>query len=320
VRLPGGGLVTGFASLAAAVFAWALWTPYLLGRMSRAGAFLLGGIPGATGILGRMAARGAGASLSRTGVAAAALMTALSVTVAMGIMVDSFRRAVSDWLGAVLIADIYVSPHAQGSSRPQGSLDSGWVARARSLPGVAGANTYLAAAIRLPDSGQVRMIALDLDPRGRRAFRFLEGGGDSAWSAFRGPACAAMVSEPFAYRNGLHPGDGLRLPTRLGPRSFPVAGVFADYGSDQGVVMMDRACFESHWEDRGFTSLALFAVAGVPPDSLARGLAELAGSEAVEVRRNRALREASLEVFDRTFAITSVMRLAAVAVALIGLI
>lgn len=323
--LPGASLLAGFASLAFAVFAWSLWTPGLLRRLSSAGAWavgrLAGAVPGAFSTLARMAIREVGASLSRTGVAAAALMTALSVTVAMGVMVDSFRRAVHDWLDSVLIADIYVAAPRTEGGRMQGGLDSAWVMRAAALPGVAGATTYLSVSVQGRDSRPVQILALDMDVRSRRAFTFLEGDSARAWKEFLAkPACAVLISEPFAFRRGLHPGSSLELPTRKGSRTFPVAGVFSDYGSDHGVVMMDRACFASHWEADGFTSLALFSDAATGPDALGRALAELPGSEAVEIHPSRALRSASLEIFDRTFAITSVLRLAAVLVALIGLI
>lgn len=323
--MPGGSLLAGFASLAFAVFAWSLWTPGMLRRFSAAGAWAAGRIagatPGAFSTLARMAIREVGASLSRTGVAAAALMTALSVTVAMGVMVDSFRRAVHDWLDSVLIADFYVAAPRNESGRMQGRLLSSWVEKAAAMPGVAGATTYLSASVQGRDSRPVQILALDMDVRSRRAFTFLEGDSARAWEAFLAkPACGVLISEPYAYRHGLHPGSNLELPTREGPRTFPVAGVFSDYGSDQGVVIMDRACFASHWEAEGFTSLALFADPEAGPEALGRALASLPGSEAVEIHPSRALRSASLEIFDRTFAITSVLRLAAVLVALIGLI
>ena len=48
--------------------------------------------------------------------------------------------------------------------------------------------------------------------------------------------------------------------------------------------------------------------------------ARAAGGPEVVVRSNRALREASLEIFDRTFAITGVLRSLTVAVAFIGVL
>jgi putative ABC transport system permease protein len=160
-----------------------------------------------------------------------------------------------------------------------------------------------------------------MDPRSRRAFGFLDGEPTTAWTAFhRSPDCAVLVSEPFAYRRGLRAGSTLELPARGGPHAFPVAGVFADYGSDQGMVVLDRSCFEAHWQASGITSLAVFAEPGTDPEDLGRRLGALPGSEEVEIHPTRSLREASLEIFDRTFAITSVLRLAAVLVALIGLV
>lgn len=321
---PGRSLLAGFAALASAVFAWALWTPDLLRRLSAAAAWTVARLPraaapGASAMLARMAVREVGGSLSRTAVAAAALTIALSVTVAMGVMVDSFRRAVADWLEAVLVADVYAAAR-DGSGRLEGRLDSAWLAAARALPGVEAATTYLAVSLNHPDGGRTRMLALDIDPLSRRAFRFRAGDSAAAWSAFhRAPDCAVLISEPLAWRRALRPGAALELPTARGPRAFPVAGVLADYGSDQGTAMLDRACFESYWEDRGHTSVALFAAPGTDPAALARRLASLPGAVGTEIHATRDLRTASLEIFDRTFAITSVLRLAAVVIALASL-
>ncbi len=322
-RLPGGNLFAGFASLVAATFAWTFWTPGLLLYLMKAAGVLLGGLTarlGSAGLLARMAAREVGASLSRTGVAAVALVTALSVTVAMGIMVDSFRHAVRDWLGTVLVADIYASPRIQEGGRMGGRIDSELVTKIASLPGVAGVTTYLSTTLLEPE-GQIHLLAMRMDKRSRKAFRFLGQPMDSAWTLFqRMPECGVLVSEPFAYRRGLRAGMDLQLPTRQGPAAFPVIAVFADYGSDQGMVILNRECFERYWEERKISSLALFADSDRDVDSLIGHIHSLAGSGSLEVRSNRALREASLEIFDRTFAITSVLRLVAVLVALAGLL
>lgn len=320
---PGGSLLVGFASLVAATFAWTFWTPgLLLFLMKAAGALLkkVAGPLGSAGMLSRMAAREVGASLSRTGVAAVALVTALSVTVAMGVMVDSFRHAVRDWLGTVLVADIYVSPRIQESGRMGGRMDTVLAAKIESLPGLAGVTTYLSTALLEPQ-GQVQMLAMRMDKHSRKAFRFLGRTMDSVWTVFeREPDCGVLVSEPLAYKRGLRAGMRLPLPAKQGMVDFPIVGVFADYGSDQGMVILNRRCFDRHWEERKISSLALFAEPGQDVDSLIGRIGSLAGSAPLEIRSNRRLREVSLEIFDRTFAITSVLRLVAVLVALAGLL
>jgi putative ABC transport system permease protein len=69
------------------------------------------------------------------------------------------------------------------------------------------------------------------------------------------------------------------------------------------------------------SALALYAAPGVDVDQLVAALRERAADgPAVLIRSNRALRLASLEIFDRTFRITAVLRLLIVAVAFVGVL
>jgi putative ABC transport system permease protein len=86
-------------------------------------------------------------------------------------------------------------------------------------------------------------------------------------------------------------------------------------------VMLSRRTYEAYWEDRGVSSLAVFASPGVDAEALiARLRAQASGAQDLVIRSNRALREASLEVFDRTFAVTAVLRLLATVVAGVGVL
>jgi putative ABC transport system permease protein len=130
-----------------------------------------------------------------------------------------------------------------------------------------------------------------------------------------------MVSEPLALRRGLAVGDTLRLATEAGPRAFPVAAVFFDYASDLGVAMLYRSAYERLYSDRGVSGMAFYAQPGVPPDTLVERMrAATAGEQSVVLRSNAGLRQYSMDVFDRTFTITSVLRLLAMAVAFVGVL
>jgi len=130
-----------------------------------------------------------------------------------------------------------------------------------------------------------------------------------------------LLSEPFAYRRGLEVGDSLTLPVAHGPGRFPVAGIFYDYASDQGVVMMARATFDRAFDDAGVTSLGLFLKEGADAEAVARELtARAPPGQTVVVRTNAALRDGSLEVFDRTFQVTAVLRFLAFVVAFVGVL
>jgi putative ABC transport system permease protein len=69
------------------------------------------------------------------------------------------------------------------------------------------------------------------------------------------------------------------------------------------------------------SSLALVLAPGVDPRAAVSLLRERAGGDQdLLIRPNRALREASLEIFDRTFAITAVLRVVATVVAVVGVL
>jgi putative ABC transport system permease protein len=86
-------------------------------------------------------------------------------------------------------------------------------------------------------------------------------------------------------------------------------------------VMMSRRTYDRFWDDRAISALALYAAPGVEVEALIVALRErAAGSQGVIIRSNRALRDASLEIFDRTFAITAVLRLLIITVAFVGVL
>ncbi|HEY7141493.1 MAG TPA: FtsX-like permease family protein [Methylomirabilota bacterium] len=317
IRLSGRSLGWSYAGLFAAILGAALLTPLAMVGAARAAGPLLGRL---LGLPGHMAARGIVARLSRTGVAVAALMVAVAATVGVAVMIRSFRATVVRWLDTSLVADVYVSAPAISAGRGgESTLDPAVIARLREAPGVQAVGTYRGARVQSP-SGPTQLVALGIGPGSYRQFRFLAGSPDAVWPAFQDDG-AAIVSEPYAYRHGLTVGGAVRLRTDRGERAFPVVGVFADYGSDQGVVMVSRRTYEASWEDRGVSSLGLVLAPGVDPEAAVGTLrARAGGDQALLIRSNRALRESSLEIFDRTFAITAVLRVLATAVAVIGVL
>lgn len=322
--LAGGGLLLwparplwlSFGGMFAVILGCALLTPPATAWMMR-GAAELARRRG--GLLARMAARGVVASLSRTGVAMAALTVAVSMTVGVGVMIDSFRASVVRWLEYTLAADVYVSPVRPGHGGTRAPLPAELAARVAALPGVDRVNTLRRVQIDTP-RGPVRLAAADLDQRGRDSFHLVRGEARAAWRAVSGKG-AVLISEPFAFHHGLALGDSLELPTDRGLHRFAIAGVYRDYGSDQGVVVLDRGTYDRLWRDEGFTALAVFAAPGVDPETLLPRVRSLTGSDGdTQVRSNRAIRELSLEIFDRTFLITGVLRLLAGAVAFLGVL
>jgi putative ABC transport system permease protein len=316
LALPTGSLLLGFGALFVAILGMALLTPAGTVLLVRVAAPALAA---AMGVLGRLASRGIVASLSRVAPAIAALAVAVSVTVGLGIMIHSFRGTLVDWLENTLQADLYVSLPGPRASVASGTLPAAIVDTFSAHDAVVGRNRYRN--LDLVSDGEVfRLIAIDLDPLGEAAFEFLEGSRGEALSALRA-GHGALVSEPFAYRRSLSVGDSLVLPTPTGERRVPVAGVFYDYGSEQGTVMIARGMYDAFYDDAGVTSLGLFLADDADEGAVARDLlARVPEGRTIVVRTNRALRTASLEVFDRTFRVTAVLRLLAFVVAFVGVL
>jgi putative ABC transport system permease protein len=113
----------------------------------------------------------------------------------------------------------------------------------------------------------------------------------------------------------------VRLQTDRGLHPFPIEGIYYDYGSDRGVVMMSRTTYTRFYDDRGVSGMAFYAAEGTSVDALVADMrAATSGLQDVIIRSNKALRETSLRVFDRTFTITNVLRILAIVVAFIGVL
>jgi putative ABC transport system permease protein len=297
-------IVLGLALLAplATVAAMALATP-LASRLA--------------GTLGRLATRTVTRSVSRTGVAVGALAVSVSVAIGVGLMIASFRSTVGNWLDLTLRADVYVAAPSAGGSRAFPTIDPAVPGRLAAVPGVAWVETFRATRVASP-LGEVNLAVAD--PRRARdthLYRSAEGDPEKAWDAAR--AGAVIVTEPFAYRHRLPArGATVTLETDRGPRTFPVAGVFYDYATEQGTVFITRDVYERHWDDRGITSVGAHLAPGADLGEVTRAVRAALAGTALTATPNRALRETALRIFDRTFAVTQSLRLLAVVVAVIG--
>ncbi|MBI2205459.1 MAG: ABC transporter permease [Candidatus Rokubacteria bacterium] len=313
IHIAGRGLGASYAGLFIIFLGMALLVPVVGLGLVRVLEWPLAAL---LGPVGRLAARGISASLSRTGVAMAALAIAVAATVGVTLMIGSFRSTVARWLETSVQADVYVSPPSLVGNRPDATLPRDLVERLRGVSGVAAIGTSRVLRTDV-DGVPVTLVAIDPPRAGAGAFRFKDGGGQ-AWEAWqRG---AVFVSEPFAYRRGRAVGDHVRVRSDAGDVELPIAAIVHDYGSSEGVVLMSRATYGRLWRDHGVSSAAVYAGQGVDVDALVRTLRTAAGDDEVLIRPSRRLREDSLAVFDRTFAVTGVLRLLVVTVAFVGVL
>ena len=305
-------LITGFVGLFLLIAGYALATPLLMVGVVRG---LKLPISRVFGVIGKMAARTLGAALSRTGVAVAALAVATSATIGVGIMITSFRGTVTDWLTNRLQADVYLS--AGGNEFRK--LDPKFLQDVSALDTVA--SVSLGRWTRIESEGKfTQLFAVDID-RGRfKGFEFKTQTSEEVWPLFT-QTQTVIVSEPYAYREGLTAGDHINLRTAHGYQSFLVAGVYYDYGSDSGVVTIHRDAYLQHWGDPTVTSATIYLQSDIKAEAVIEDIKRNIGiPQNVRILSAQELRAASLEVFDRTFAVTTVLRSLAIIVAVVAIL
>jgi len=309
-------LITGFTGLFLLILGCALLTPPLVVGLVKLNQPLAARL----GLLARMANRDVARHLSRTGIAVAALMVAFSATVGVGVMVDSFRGGVTIWINDLLNADLYIAPPSiEDDGHRSEALTFETLAVLRATPGVAAVSTYRSNQIDL-DGQPIILIAADLAPASQAGYRLIDGDPDRAWRAFQ-TSEAVLISEPLAYRRSLAVGDSLELPTDQGLQTFAIAGVFLDYGSEHGRILLHRSGYERYWRDPAVSSAAVFVTAGENLAVLRDRLQDrLTAIQPVLLRANRDIQNRTLEVFDRTFTITNVLRILAILVAVVGVL
>jgi putative ABC transport system permease protein len=315
--IPSRSLVLSFAGTFAVIVGFAMLAPVVTGFFMRVTSPILGKI---WGTLGRMAPRDVVNALSRTSIAVAALMVAVSVTIGVSLMVGSFRHTVVAWLAETLQGDIYISAPSQTATSSSATIDPSVVKIIENWPGVARADVLRSAMVD-STQGPVHIAATNnFTIAQERVFLAQEGPTDTIWQ--RMLQGAVLVSEPFANRLGIpHNGGSLTLYTDQGEQKFPVIGIYYDYASTQGTVLMALPVYQANWKDPAITAIALRLAPGAKVDQVVRDLQDnLASEQRLLIRPNQTLRQDVLVVFDRTFAITGALQLLATIVAFIGVL
>lgn len=315
--IPTKNLIISFAGTFAVVFGFAMLTPittiWLMAFSSRITSRLFG-------VLGRMAPREVVNSISRTSVAVAALMVSISVTIGVSLMVGSFRFTVETWMSQILQGDVYISVPGTTLSQPLQAIRPEALALIESAEGVLRADYLQSTTVDSPQGPIV--ISANNNPNDGMEQLYLASDHppEEIWKQMM--QGAVIISEPLYNRLGLplHGGE-LTLYTPAGERVFPVAGIYYDYASTQGNVIMALDIYRSIWDDAEVDAVALTLADGVDEEAFVRDLQErIAPAQSLLIRPNQTLRRETLDIFDRTFAITGALQLMTTFVAFVGVL
>lgn len=307
-------LFAGFVALFFVLVAGAMLVPLATHGLMRVLERPLGAIAGLTG---RMAARGVTDSLSRTGVATAALAVAVATVVSIGLMIASFRVSLIDWIDTTVTADVYVDIDPASTA--------GLEARLAQLAGrddIEGLSRSRVARIGTP-VGELTLRAAAPGPEGYGLEITAPAaalGSNTAAALLADPA-ALLVAEPLAYRLGLAPGDTLALPTAAGLEPFTIAGIYRDYNTTGSEILLTLDSYRARFDDDALTGIGVHLASGADEDTVTAAIRETLGLDRrARIRSTSLIREISLVIFDRTFQVTEVLRLLAGIVAFLGIL
>lgn len=310
----GRSVYAGFAALFLLLVGVAALTPSVLRALARLASRALAGVSS----IGRLALEDIAGSLSRTGVAVAALGMAVAAMIGVSIMVESFRVSLRAWLEQTMRADIYVAAPGPGAGRPERRLEPAVLEALLATRGVADHSASRSIVVH-SSRGDIALDALRLAPGSYAGVDLTAGDPRAVWSAYG--QGALLLSDSLAWRLNLGPGEQLSLITASGPREFPIAGVYHEYGSGVGSAMISLDVYRRLWRDDAVTAVGLYLSPGI---AAAREIpllqAAAGGRQAILIRSNADIRAMSLAIFDRTFIITRVLYWLAAAIAAVGLV
>jgi putative ABC transport system permease protein len=261
-------------------------------------------------------------SLARTSVVVAALATAIAMMASVAIMVGSFRETVTLWLDTQIRADLYLTSTTRAAAGEYPPLPPALVPLLAATPGVAAVDIFHALEFHYhAERATLGGANIDIVRRYGR-LRFLPGEDrDAILSSLPGAPPStprAIVSEPFANKHHLAAGSRITLP--LGARNVPVtvAGIYYEYSSSQGFVLLDRSTLLHYLPGQPATNAAVYLKPGVDGEAVRRAIQSRIAGWGVSIAPNRELRRNAIVIFDRTFAVTWALEAVAIIVATLG--
>jgi len=302
----------------AAVF-WILGTsmlmPFLLDRFLPFVAFMFGKYSNAEG---RLAARSLQGAIGRTSVASASLMTGIAMMVSLAIMIGSFRQTVMLWVEQSLKADLWIQTVARAGGSTLSRISPETVARIKAMPDVLAVSTFVEQPITYRGE-RTNLAGADFVVAVNYGHLIFTSGETTKQVCSRVHDHDCIVSETLAIHMGLKRGDTIELPTPSGMFKATIQGVYYDYASDLGYIIIPKPEFARLFNDDGFSSCAVYIKPNIDSANVREKILAMVGPQShLFIKTTRELRIETFRIFDRTFSITYALHTIAIIVAMLA--
>jgi putative ABC transport system permease protein len=227
-----------------------------------------------------------------------ALMLALAANVGVGTMVGSFRQTFTGWLDQRLASELYLT--ARSTEEAAQMVD--WLTpRTTAILPIWSAETML--------SGQPAEVYGMTDHATYRDNWPMLLARPETWDRLAAGQ-AVLVNEQLYRRSGLSLGDLVDLPGG----ALPVAGVYSDYGNPRPQIIIATDLLVARFPDIPRLRYGL-RVDPAQSEALAQDLRDTFDLPEGAVLDNTRIKAMSLQVFERTFAVTGALNVLTLAVA-----
>lgn len=259
-------------------------------------------------------------SLNTIAICIAALSVSIAMTIGIGCMIQSFRITVEQWLDQSLVADIYIAPPTLGFGQDLKGIDNEFIKYVTDISEI-NYISQLGSYEIFKDDYLLNLIVVDSAEKiFDEVIQLKEGEKKDIWKDFV-QTDSILLSEPLAFQKNIKINDSFEILTDQGLKSFNVRGIYYDYSSTSGIAMVSKKVYDNYWNNSKVTSLAIYLSDPQKTEIVSDKLFEKFDADwNLQIISSKKLNDASMEIFDKTFEITFVLRSISLIVAFIGVL
>ena len=259
-------------------------------------------------------------SLNTIAICIAALSVSIAMTIGIGCMIQSFRATVEEWLNQSLVADIYIAPPTLSFGQDLKGIDDEFIKYVNDIPEIEYISQLGSFEI-FKDGYLLNLIVVDSAEKiFDEVIQLKEGEKKDIWNDFV-QTDSILISEPLAFQKNIQINDTFDILTDTGLKSFTVRGIYYDYSSTSGIAMVSKQVYDNYWNNSKVTSLALYLNDSQNSEVVFNKLLDKFDTDwDLQIISSKKLNNASMEIFDKTFEITFVLRSISLIVAFIGIL
>jgi putative ABC transport system permease protein len=320
VRTPVESFSVGVVGMLVFLLALAFFSPALIrftvNRFWRSAVQL----PGLSWAESRLASDSLRRNPVRSGITVATMVISLAAIFTIAAFVNSVRGSLLAWVDQMVTADLIVSSAARTAGPRNVPLKEEPLSQLKEMPGIAVIDLYRL--IRSTYEGRPILIESFAARESARVrnLPMIAGNGKTALREM-GEGKGVIISESFQTKFKKRAGDQISLTTPSGLITFRILGVFVDYSSDAGSVLIDRSLYKRYWKDELVDAFDLWLSPGADPRTVMQKIKEQYGDEfQLFISTHKDLREAVVRIMEQSFVVNYAVEIVAIVVAIFSVI